>query len=125
MRDNDYTIAPYIRLSQEDENVGESNSIKNQRDLINQFLDKHPELSQHKRIEFCDDGHSGTNFDRPAVTQLLDKARRLEINCIITKDFSRFGRSYIEVGSYLEQVFPFLGIRFISINDCVIIGLSK
>jgi len=85
--------------------------------LINQFLDKHPKPSQHHRIEFCDDGYSGTNFDRPAVTQLLDKARNLEINCIITKDFSRFGRSYIEVGSYLEQVFPFLGIRFISIND--------
>jgi len=114
---NDNVIALYIRLSLEDENEGESNSVKNQRDLLNQYLDKHSELFSYRRIEFCDDGYSGTNFNRPNMTQLLDKARKQEISAIIVKDFSRFGRSYIEVGSFLEEVFPFLGIRFISIND--------
>ena len=112
-----YTISTYIRLSLEDKNEGESNSVKNQRDLLNQFLDKHSELSRHQRIEICDDGYSGTNFNRPGVMELLDKVREQEINCIVVKDFSRFGRSYIEVGNYLEQVFPFLGVRFISVND--------
>ena len=64
-----------------------------------------------------DDGYSGTNFDRPGVQALLDCVKNAEINCIIVKDFSRFARDYIELGSYLEQIFPFMGVRFISIND--------
>ena len=62
-------------------------------------------------------GYSGTNFERPAVQRLLTKLRQREIDCIVVKDFSRFGRSYLELGDYLEQVFPFLGVRFISVND--------
>jgi len=114
------TIALYIRISNEDEYIGvtkESNSVKNQRDLLNSFLDKHPELSHHKRIEFTDDGHSGTNFDRPGVSAMLNRVKSGEIKCIVVKDFSRFGRNYIEVGSFLEQILPFFGVRFLSVND--------
>ncbi len=64
-----------------------------------------------------DDGFSGTNFERPQIQKLLNEVRLGKIECIVVKDFSRFGRNYIEVGDYLEQVFPFLGIRFISVND--------
>jgi DNA invertase Pin-like site-specific DNA recombinase len=111
------TTALYIRLSQEDDNIGESNSVKNQRDLLNDFAAKHPELSQTQILEFVDDGHSGTNFNRPAVTKMLEQVRLGKIQNIVVKDFSRFGRNYIEVGGYLEQVFPFLGVRFLSVTD--------
>jgi len=114
---DDYTVALYIRLSAEDENDGESNSVKNQRDLLTAFVKKNAELSGCKVIEFCDDGYSGVTFDRPNVKKMLERVRKGEIKCIVVKDFSRFGRNYIEVGDYLEQVFPFLGVRFISVND--------
>lgn len=67
--------------------------------------------------EFIDDGFSGTNFERPGVTDMLNQVRDGEIHCVIVKDFSRFSRDYIELGSYLDQIFPFLGVRFISLND--------
>jgi len=111
------TTALYIRLSQEDENIGESNSVKNQRDLLNDFASKHHDLANTNILYFVDDGHSGTNFNRPAVTEMLAQVRKGEIQNIVVKDFSRFGRNYIEVGGYLEQVFPFLGVRFLSVND--------
>lgn len=110
-------LARYIRLSQEDENEGESNSIRNQRDLIKTFVESSPDLSQYEVVEFCDDGYSGTNFDRPGVKALLEEVRAGNICCIIVKDLSRFGRNYIDMGDYLEQIFPFLGVRFISVND--------
>ena len=110
-------LAKYIRLSQEDENEGESNSIRNQRELLNAFVESSPDLSQYEVVEFCDDGYSGTNFDRPGVKALLDEVRAGNIQCIIVKDLSRFGRNYIDIGDYLEQIFPFLGVRFISVND--------
>ena len=110
-------LAEYIRLSQEDENEGESNSIRNQRELLNAFVESSPDLSQYEVVEFCDDGYSGTNFDRPGVKALLDEVREGNIQCIIVKDLSRFGRNYIDIGDYLEQIFPFLGVRFISVND--------
>lgn len=110
-------LARYIRLSQEDENEGESNSIRNQRDLLKTFVESSPDLSQYEVVEFCDDGYSGTNFDRPGVKALLEEIRAGNIRCIIVKDLSRFGRNYIDIGDYLEQIFPFLGVRFISVND--------
>jgi DNA invertase Pin-like site-specific DNA recombinase len=116
MRDN-YTVALYIRLSAEDENDGESNSVKNQRDLLTAFVRREANLSGCTLLEFCDDGFSGVNFDRPKVKEMLEKVRKGMIQCIIVKDFSRFGRNYIEVGDYLVQVFPFLDVRFISVND--------
>jgi len=109
--------ALYIRLSQEDDNIGESNSVKNQRDLLTDFALRHPDLSKSNLLYFIDDGHSGTNFDRPAVKDMLEQVRKGKINSIVVKDFSRFGRSYIDVGGYLDQVFPFLGVRFLSVND--------
>lgn len=115
-----YRIALYLRVSDEDENPDhelESESISSQRLLLNDFVNGHRELSCGKTIEFTDDGFSGTNFERPGVKHLLDMAKAHQIDCIVVKDFSRFGRNYLEVGNYLEQIFPFLGIRFLSVND--------
>lgn len=118
-----YRIALYIRLSMEDKDVGnseenvESVSVSNQRYFLKNFVRQRREFDGAEITEFVDDGYSGTNFDRPAIKELLSLSRHGEIDCIIVKDLSRFGRNYLEVGDYLEQIFPFLGIRFISIND--------
>lgn len=108
--------AMYLRLSKEDEFIREeSNSISMQRLLLKDYIAEHfPDASVR---EYSDDGYSGTNFDRPGVQNLLEDVKNGEINCIIVKDFSRFARDYIELGSYLEQIFPFMGVRFISVND--------
>lgn len=116
-------VATYLRLSLEDVDKrtnkikDDSNSIVAQRLLINRHLDKNPMLCDLPRIEFCDDGFSGTNFDRPEFARMIEMAKRGEISCIVVKDLSRFGRDYLEVGDYLEHIFPFLGVRFKSIND--------
>jgi len=114
---NANTTALYMRLSQEDENTGESNSIKSQRDLLTDFVSNHPDISADNLLHFIDDGYSGVTFNRPALNNMLEQAKKGKIKCIIVKDFSRFGRNYIEAGTYLEQIFPFLGIRFLSVND--------
>ena len=116
------TTAKYVRLSSEDDDLKqsgklESNSIANQRDLLDAFIRRTPELAETNIIEFCDDGWSGTNFERPAVQEMIAQARAGKIQCIVVKDLSRFGRDYITVGSYISSVFPFLGVRFIAIND--------
>lgn len=117
----EYNIAIYIRLSMADEDTGygknESDSIVNQRSLINRYLDKHTELSGFHRTEFCDDGFTGTNTNRPAFTKMMEQVKQGKYNLICVKDFSRFSRDYIEIGDCLECLFPFLGVRFISIND--------
>lgn len=111
-----YRIAIYLRLSKEDDYLqDESNSITNQRHILNNYIKMN--FNNYEVTEFTDDGFSGTNFSRPAVTELLEKAREGHFDCILVKDFSRFSRDYIELGSYLDQIFPFLGIRFISLND--------
>lgn len=112
-----YTIATYIRLSSDDNNIGESNSIKHQRDLLHDYINNSPELSSAHVLEFVDDGYSGITFNRPSMAKLLEQAKRGLINCIIVKDLSRLGRNYLEMGNYLEKIFPFLGIRVIAIND--------
>ena len=96
---------------------GESNSVVNQRSLIHHFLDTHEELSGYPRTEFVDDGYTGTNTDRPAFKQMVAAIKDGKFSCCITKDFSRFARDYIEMGDYLEYLFPYLGVRYISIND--------
>ena len=109
-------VAFYMRLSSEDANVGESVSIANQRNLLYDFIQNHHEFDNCPVLEFCDDGYSGANFNRPSVQKLLSFAGKT-IDCIIVKDISRFGRNLIEVGNYLDQIFPFLGVRFIAINE--------
>lgn len=123
MRVSKWVIGKYIRLSQADrdlmkkDNKSESESVSNQKALIQNFINSNAELCGCEQFEFFDDGYSGTNFERPSFERLLDKIKKGDINCVIVKDFSRFGRSYIELGDYLERIFPFLGVRFISIND--------
>lgn len=118
--DKTYHAAIYLRLSQEDGDISvsdksESNSISTQRDLIHAFLQKQPDIEYV--TEFCDDGYTGTNFDRPGFEKMMAAVRQKEIDCIVVKDLSRFGRDYIESGKYIQKIFPMLGIRFIAIND--------
>lgn len=105
----------YVRLSQDDGDKQESNSIANQKLLIKDFAKKHPEIKLKDIKE--DDGYSGVNFNRPGFQALMQAIRNGTCNCVIVKDLSRFGRNYIEVGKYIQQVFPLLGVRFIAIND--------
>lgn len=116
------TVAKYIRLSSADEDArygekAESGSVTHQRMLLDRYIVEHAEFEGCAVLEFLDDGRSGTNFDRPGVQALLNAAKHRQIDCILVKDFTRFGRNSLEVDNYIEQVFPFLGIRFISVND--------
>lgn len=116
--EEDYTETAHTEIPRaiHGENApGESGSIRMQRRLLQEFAAAH--FSDYELLEFEDDGYSGTDFNRPGVTRLLEMVRRMEINCIIVKDFSRFSRDYIELGAYLQQIFPFMGVRFISVND--------
>ena len=110
-------IALYLRLSVADGDKAESNSIANQRALLYKYIEDHPELQGKRIVEFIDDGESGTNFGRSAFQRLLDEIKKGKIKTILVKDFSRFGRGYIDVSDYIEQIFPFMGVRFISVND--------
>lgn len=110
-----YRTAMYLRLSREDGDKSESDSIANQRALINEYLKTQPNLCCVD--EFVDDGYSGANFQRPAFSRMVEDLKSGAVNCIVLKDLSRFGRNYIEVGRYLEQIFPMLGVRVIAIND--------
>lgn len=110
-----YQAALYIRLSKEDGDKAESNSVSNQRELIYSYLKNREEIQVCE--EKIDDGYSGVGFDRPALHSMLEDVKRGKINCIIVKDLSRFGRNYIETGRYIQQIFPFMGVRFIAIND--------
>jgi len=117
-----YVIARYLRLSSEDIDLKESkktesNSIANQRGVLNAHIEKIPEFSDAKVIEFCDDGWSGKNFERPGVQEMLTQVRQGKIQCVIVKDLSRFGRDYLTVENYISRIFPFLSVRFISVND--------
>lgn len=119
---DDYVVALYLRISDEDEeNVSggfsESESISGQRMILTDFVCRHEELSNSIIVEVIDDGYSGTNFERPGIQSLLEMVKERKVNCIVVKDFSRLGRNYLEVGNYLEQIFPFLGVRFMSVND--------
>lgn len=116
MKGKTYKVALYIRLSREDGDNMESESIKNQRDLLQIFLDKTKEKLCYVD-EYVDDGFTGSNFDRPAWQRLLTDIENKKINAIITKDLSRMGRDYISMGQYIERIFPEQGIRYIAIND--------
>ena len=110
-----YRAAIYMRISRDDEDKSESSSIQNQRDLLNAFVQKDPQIELVR--EFSDDGFTGTNFERPGFQKMMSMVEKKSINCIIVKDLSRLGRNYIETGRLIDQIFPMLGIRFISVND--------
>jgi DNA invertase Pin-like site-specific DNA recombinase len=111
----EYVIAKYIRLSIEDAK-SDSLSIENQRLILDKYI-ADMDIPGMTIMEFVDNGHSGTNFERPAVQELLDLVRQGKVNCIAVKDLSRFGRNMIETGYYIERIFPLYRTRFIAISD--------
>lgn len=110
-----WSTALYIRLSREDGDKAESNSIGSQRALLTRYADEQPELRVYG--EYVDDGCTGTNFDRPAFQRMLRDMETGSVNCVLVKDLSRFGRDYIQVGDYIENRFSLLGIRFITVAE--------
>lgn len=115
------SIAFYLRLSIADGDLGknekdESNSIENQRVLLQSYLTM-MEISEDDVVEYVDDGYSGLNFNRPSFQRMIEDAKLGKIDTILVKDLSRLGRDYIGVGDYLEQIFPVLGVRFIAVNS--------
>ena len=116
-RQSTYNVGIYVRLSQEDMRDGESLSIENQKKMLTDYVSQQVGWNL---VEICeDDGYSGTNFDRPGVQKILDDAKSGKINLILVKDLSRFGRNYIEVGQYIDYIFPSFNIRFIALSDNV------
>ena len=115
--DNLFKVGMYLRLSQEDRITKgtESNSIENQRKIIKNYIDNSDDLVFIN--EYVDDGYSGTSFNRPGFQKMLEDIKNKTIDTIIVKDLSRFGRNYIEVGRFLEETFPTMRVRFISIID--------
>ena len=109
-----YDVGNYLRLSVDSDYTG-SDSLQNQRKLAQEYVRECPDLNIVR--EYVDDGKTGTDFSRPAFTRMIADLKAGIINCVLVKDLSRFGREYIEAGNYIEKVFPFLGVRFISIVD--------
>lgn len=105
----------YLRLSVEDNGKKDSDSIENQKKLLLEYVKERSFLTLEEI--YADNGFTGTDFIRPEFDRMLEDAKRGRINCIVVKDLSRLGRNYVEAGSFLEKVFPFLGVRFIAVND--------
>lgn len=114
-----YHVGMYLRLSKDDGDFGggktESDSIRSQRDLIRSYIRSHKELELYD--VYADDGYSGSNFDRPQFKRMMRDVEEGQIDCIIVKDLSRFGRDYIEAGRLIQKIFPALCVRFIAITD--------
>ena len=113
-------LALYMRLSDEDDNMpkgAESNSISHQRQLMMEYVSGHPDLQGYRIAEFVDDGFSGADFTRPNFQKMMELVKAGDIAVIITKDYSRLGRDYLEVGNYMECIFPLMQVRYISVND--------
>ncbi len=117
-------VGAYLRLSKEEFNSNkESNSIINQKQIINNYLKKHKE---YKLVDYyIDDGYSGTNYDRPEFQRMLEDIKNNRIDVIIIKDLSRLGRNYIETGNFIEVVFPAMGVSVISIVEKTEINSSN
>ena len=111
------TIAKYLRFSNDDGKTSDSESVKNQRDLLDRYISERDDFHGCDVVEFLDDGFTGMNFQRPGFISMMDAVKEQKIGCVIVKDFSRFGRNYIEVSDYIDQIFPFLGVRFIAVNE--------
>lgn len=118
----DYHVALYIRLSKEDENEGPSESVTNQKSLLDEFVQKH-RLSVYDT--YIDDGWSGTNFDRPDFQRMIADIDAKKVNMVITKDLSRLGRDYIMTGHYMERYFPEKRVRYISLLDGIDTGVDS
>ena len=112
-----FKATAYIRLSYTDDHSSESDSVSNQRKLIENFVEHNPDIEVVS--EKIDDGYSGIIFDRPAFKEMMQDVTDGNINCVIVKDLSRLGREYIETGRYLRRVFPAYGVRFIAITDSI------
>jgi len=110
-----FSTAIYVRISVETLEKRERGSMENQVEFLKDFVASNEELRLLKT--YIDDDTTGTNFDRPAFKKLIEDIKKGQINCIVVKDLSRFGRNYIETGEYIEKIFPFFKIRFIAIND--------
>ncbi len=110
-----YKADAYLRVSYAPDGSVESDSIANQKKLIEDFAASHPDIEIVS--ERVDDGYSGVLFDRPAFQEMMKDIQDGKINCVIVKDLSRLGREYIETGRYLQRVFPACGVRFIAVND--------
>lgn len=105
----------YLRLSRDDGDKEESNSITGQRELLRDYISQRPEFREYAvRV---DDGFSGSTFERPSFQKMIEDVKAGRTDCIIVKDLSRFGRNYLDAGEYIEKIFPFLGVRFIAVND--------
>ena len=119
-----YSTALYMRLSRDDENFGDSVSIETQRTILQKFA---AENGLRVYGEYVDDGWSGTNFDRPSFQRMMNDVEAGKVNCIVTKDLSRFGREHVMMDYYLEFVFPEKQIRYIAIaeNEDTEKGLSE
>lgn len=105
----------YLRLSRDDGDKEESNSITGQRELLRDYISQRPELREFAvRV---DDGFSGSTFERPSFQKMIEDVKAGRTDCIIVKDLSRFGRNYLDAGEYIEKIFQFLGVRFIAVND--------
>ena len=114
MLNTKYSVAKYIRLSDEDRDKKESVSVQNQRDIIDNFISKNIELEVFD--EYIDDGYTGATFDRPRFKQMIQDIEDGKVNCIITKDLSRFGRDHIDTGYYLASYLPTMHVRYIAIR---------
>ena len=112
---NLFNVAIYIRLSREDGDKEESDSVGNQRKLLAEYIAKKEDFILYD--VYVDDGYSGTNFNRPSFQRMIADIEDGEVNCVVVKDLSRFGRDYIDTGRYLERYFPEMGVRFISVTD--------
>ncbi len=113
--ENRWSVALYVRLSRDDGDKRESDSVVNQKKLLNHYIEQHEEFLS--ATTFVDENFTGTNFNRPDFQRMVKEIKEGRINCIIVKDLSRFGRSYLEAGNYLENVFPKYNCRFISVID--------
>ena len=112
---NLFNVAIYIRLSREDGDKEESDSVGNQRKLLAEYIAKKEDFILYD--VYVDDGYSGTNFNRPSFQRMIADIEDGEVNCVVVKDLSIFGRDYIDTGRYLERYFPEMGVRFISVTD--------
>lgn len=114
LNNSNYSIAGYIRLSREDDQDGESESITNQRNFLNNWAKE----NNCKFVDYyIDDGFTGTNFNRPSFNRLIEDIESGKINMVVTKDLSRLGRDYIGTGEYIEKYFPAKNVRYIAVND--------